>query len=264
MDKSFYSHRISIYPVGNTINVKNRVMKLSERLNLPIINTIDDSNEFTLIVHDNKVELFNNTQKMRPLTVDFSNRKFLNRISQPFKNTLIGRAIGIGKEVNSVVDLTAGLGRDTVQMASMGCEVVAIERDPIIFTLLEDGIERARNDNFFSTDVIERISIKFCDSFSYLSDMKCTPSIAYIDPMYSIHRKSALPNYEMQILNSLIGPGDELEISRLINYALTQGIPRVIVKRSKNIPRIKPLQDLLPNFSIVGTTVCFDIYQNKQ
>ena len=40
-----------------------------------------------------------------------------------------------------------------------------------------------------------------------------------------------------------------------------QGISRVIVKRSKNIPRIKPLQDVAPNFSIVGTSVCFDIYQ---
>ncbi|MFL2646394.1 MAG: class I SAM-dependent methyltransferase [Dehalococcoidia bacterium] len=261
MGKSYYSHRISIYPFENTINIKNRVKKLSERLNLPIIHSMNVSNEFILVVHDNRVELFNNTKKMSPLTVDFSSRKFLNRISQPSKNTLIGRAIGIGKSENFIVDLTAGLGRDTVQMACMGHRVVAIERDPIVFTLLEDGVERARTENFLSEDIIERISIKFGDSFSYLADMSNIPSIAYIDPMYSIQRKSALPNYEMQILNSLIGPGDEFEISRLINSALIQGIPKVVVKRSKNIPRIKPLQDRAPNFSIIGTTICFDIYQ---
>ena len=261
MDKSYYSHRISIYPFENTINIQNRVKKLSERLNLPIINSMDISSELVLVVHDNRVELFNNAKKMSPLTVDFSSRKFLNRILQSSKNTLIGRAIGISEKENFIVDLTAGLGRDTVQMAYMGHRVIAIERDPIVFTLLEDGLERARKENSLSEEIIERISIRFCDSFGYLTDMRKIPSIAYIDPMYSIKRKPALPNYEMQILNKLIGPGDELEISRLIDSALMQGISRVIVKRSKNIPRIKPLQDVAPNFSIVGTSVCFDIYQ---
>tara|TARA_B100000029_G_scaffold508367_1_gene595068 strand:+ start:9440 stop:10228 length:789 start_codon:yes stop_codon:yes gene_type:complete len=261
MDKSYYLNRISIYPFENTTNIQNRVEKLSERLGLSVIKSIDDSEEFMLVVHDSRIELFNNTKKMSPLTVDFANRKFLNRISQSPKNSLIGRAIGVGKKMDYILDLTAGLGRDTVQMALMGYDLVAIERDPIIFTLLEDGIERARKENSLPNNIIDQIRINFCDSFNYLIDIRNIPSVAYIDPMYPMRRKSALPDYEMQILNNLIGPGDEREISRLIDLALMQGIPRVVVKRSKNIPIIKPSKKISPNFTITGTTICFDVYQ---
>ena len=43
-----------------------------------------------------------------------------------------------------VLDLTAGLGRDGFVLASLGASVSMLERHPIVFALLDDGLARAR------------------------------------------------------------------------------------------------------------------------
>src|SRR5690606_39273513 len=53
------------------------------------------------------------------------------------------RAIGVGR-VRSVVDATAGLGRDSVALAALGLDVVAIERAPLLVALWEDAARRGR------------------------------------------------------------------------------------------------------------------------
>ena len=45
-----------------------------------------------------------------------------------------------------VLDATAGLGRDAFVLATLGCEVSLIERQPLIAALLDDGLSRAAAD----------------------------------------------------------------------------------------------------------------------
>jgi 16S rRNA (guanine1516-N2)-methyltransferase len=45
-----------------------------------------------------------------------------------------------------VLDATAGLGKDAFVLASLGCQMTLIERQPLIAALLEDGLARARAD----------------------------------------------------------------------------------------------------------------------
>ena len=56
---------------------------------------------------------------------------------------------GGGVEVGAmptVVDATAGLGRDAFVLASLGCRVTLIERSPVVAALLQDGLARAGQD----------------------------------------------------------------------------------------------------------------------
>ena len=59
----------------------------------------------------------------------------------------IAKAVGIkGAELPSVIDATAGLGRDAFVLASIGCQVRLVERHPVVYLLLQDGLNRAYQD----------------------------------------------------------------------------------------------------------------------
>src|SRR3989344_1237146 len=52
------------------------------------------------------------------------------------KNQLIAKAVGIKPNVTlSVLDVTAGLGRDAFVLATLGCDVLMCERSDIIFEI---------------------------------------------------------------------------------------------------------------------------------
>src|SRR5690606_40499174 len=56
----------------------------------------------------------------------------------------VARAVGLKPGIYpKVLDATAGLGRDAFVLAALGCEVVMLERSPIIAALLEDALRRA-------------------------------------------------------------------------------------------------------------------------
>ncbi len=56
----------------------------------------------------------------------------------------MGKAVGVGKRDGlSVLDATAGLGRDAFVLADLGCKVQLCERNALIHTLLADGLTRA-------------------------------------------------------------------------------------------------------------------------
>ncbi len=44
-----------------------------------------------------------------------------------------------GDYLPDVVDATAGLGRDAFVLASVGCRVRMLERNPVVAALLDDG-----------------------------------------------------------------------------------------------------------------------------
>ncbi|GHM54843.1 hypothetical protein ECZU51_35130 [Escherichia coli] len=52
----------------------------------------------------------------------------------------MAKAVGIkGDYLPDVVDATAGLGRDAFVLASVGCRVRMLERNPVVAALLDDG-----------------------------------------------------------------------------------------------------------------------------
>ena len=60
---------------------------------------------------------------------------------------MIAKAVGIAQGVRPrVLDATAGLGKDAFVLASLGCEMSLIERQPLIGALLEDGLARGADD----------------------------------------------------------------------------------------------------------------------
>ena len=81
----------------------------------------------------------------QPLTIDFLQGESHHRLQYGGgKGQMIARAIGIKPHIKPrVLDLTAGLGKDGMLLATLGCDITLVERSPILFALLRDGIHRA-------------------------------------------------------------------------------------------------------------------------
>jgi 16S rRNA (guanine1516-N2)-methyltransferase len=152
-----------------------------------------------------------------------------------------------------ILDATAGLGRDSFILASLGFEITLLERSPIIHALLEDGIKRAGADAE-TAPIVERMHLIQTDAIHWMQT-HAPFDIIYLDPMFPERNKSALVKKEMRIFQDVIG--DDADANALLTAALACATKRVVVKR----PRLAAyLAELTPSFSQTGSSSRFDIY----
>src|SRR5690606_5526316 len=100
-----------------------------------------------------------------------------------------------------ILDATAGWGRDSFILASLGFEVTMIERSPIVAVLLKDALKRAANN-----EACKRMHLIQDDAVHYLQPLaeKNRPDVIYLDPMFPARKKSALVKKEMALLQTLL------------------------------------------------------------
>jgi 16S rRNA (guanine1516-N2)-methyltransferase len=164
----------------------------------------------------------------------------------------VAKACGLSPRVlPSVLDMTAGLGRDGFVLASLGCEVTLVERQPIVHALLADGLRRASN-SLDAGDIARRISLQKGDS-SELTGRGF--EVVYVDPMFPERKKSAAVKKEMAAFHQLVGADEDADL--LLAKALEFATHRVVVKRPKGAPF---LADRKPSQSLTGKSGRFDIY----
>ena len=142
----------------------------------------------------------------------------------------IAKAVGLKSGLNPlVVDATAGLGRDAFVLASLGCQVVMLERSPIVAALLADGLARAYQDPEIGDWMRQRMSLRHGSALSQLQQLEFRPDVVYLDPMFPHKKKSALVKKEMRVFQSLVGP--DRDADALLPAALAVASKRVVVKR---------------------------------
>ncbi len=175
----------------------------------------------------------------------------------------IARAVGLrsGRPAPRVLDATAGLGRDSAVLATLGCEVLAVERHPAVHALLEDALLRA-GDHF-----ADRLRLLHADACVLLRDPDALrsaggiPEVVLVDPMHPPRRKSALPKLEMRLFRALLG--EDPDQAELLCAALQSGARRVVVKRPADRPPLDPagtLAGIEPHHAVDGRTTRFDVY----
>ena len=191
-----------------------------------------------------------------PVYVDFLTGKIAHR--KRFgggRRQLMGRAVGIKpKQRLTVLDLTAGLGRDAYVLACLGCDVTMLERSKTIAALLKDGLERANIDPEFAALKLRLIEGDARDYLTKLPEEQY-PDVVYLDPMFPISKKSALVKKEMRILKSLVGEDDAS--TEMLALALKKAKKRVVVKRSQHA---EPLGQMKPNLIFQGKSIRYDVY----
>lgn len=177
---------------------------------------------------------------------------------------MIAKACGVGKGLRPrIADVTAGLGRDAFVLASLGCHVEMVERSIVIFSLLEDGMQRAKQHADLQS-IIERMHVQHAQALDWLTAAagrpeEQRPEVVYLDPMFPHRDKSALVKKEMLVFRDLVGADEDADL--LLEAALGAAECRVVVKRPRKAPY---LMNRSPSYQLDGKSSRFDIYALKK
>ena len=234
--------------------------QLAKLLHLPLHSTATNA-QYQLYQGISRLELVNTAEpKTKPVFVDFEAGKTQHRrLYGGGKGQDFTKALGLQKYPRaSIIDATAGLGGDAFVMATMGCKVTLLERNPIIQQLLSDGLARADSSEDSEVQAIAaNMRLVQQHSLPYLASLEADeyPQLIYLDPMFPQREKNALVKKEMRFFHDVVGQDNDSD--ELLEMALTRAIERVIVKRPL---RAETLNSRKPDFDIRGKTVRYDVY----
>ena len=167
----------------------------------------------------------------------------------------LSKACGLSKgQTPSIVDATAGLGRDSFLLASLGAKVTLIERSKHMYKLLDDGIARAHDAGSPFADIISRMTLVHGDSRDVLPTL--SPDVVLVDPMHPPRGNSALVKIEMRQLREVVGA--DLDAFEVMQVAIYVAKKRVVLKWPL---RAAPMPDLKAHsHQILGKSTRFDVF----
>ncbi len=194
-----------------------------------------------------------------PITVEFAGGALGHRrLYGGGRGQPLARAMGLKSGYSpTLVDATAGLGRDAFVLASLGCKTTLCERSPILASLLYDGLRRGAQHPEIA-DIMQRMTLWYGESCDYLTGIpaKQRPDVIYLDPMYPDKQSSALVKKGMVALQQLIGPDRDSE--QLFGLALEIARKRVVVKRPVHADCLHRRK---PHSCISSKNTRYDIYR---
>ena len=155
------------------------------------------------------------------------------------------------RDIRSVLDLTAGWGRDSFLLAASGHQVTLVEQQPLIAACIDFLLQIARADDPDSP--CHRMRLLTGDGRAVLQSGE-TADCLYLDPMFPPHKSGARPGKELQLLQQLTA---NRNVEGLFRHALAADTRRVVVKRPLHAP---PLAGEPPDLNHREKTVRFDIY----
>lgn len=248
---------------------KNASTQLAVKLGLPLFNAADNVPlEYSHLLTSDAAGL---ALRLRdplslpapaPTRVDFLDGTLQYRLRTSGKRQGLGKAVGLEKAAGiRVLDATAGLGRDALVLAHLGCEVTLLERNPLVHALLEDGMARARSEPALQP-LLARMQLLHCEARTHFAAIRAgtaaVPEVIYLDPMFPPRDKSASVKKDMALLQAMLGV--EEDFAGLLGAARECAKYRVVVKRPGN----REFTDVpTPTFAVPGKAARFEVYVNS-
>lgn len=232
-------------------------IEIASQLDIPIISPHEASTRSGLFLQMRAGHLLLGRLGVRqhPVSVDFVS-SLEHRRRGP---ELLLKAVGGGHPRPTVVDATAGLGRDSAILLAAGYSVCMIEENPVATALLNDALRRLQSEPS-CREIAGNLRLLTGKAEQRLPELALEgrADVVYLDPMFAASGKSALVKKEMQLFQSLLGHG--ADTSELLEVALSAAKYRVVIKRAI---KAAPLADREPTLSVRGKAVRFDVYALK-
>ena len=167
----------------------------------------------------------------------------------------IAKAMGLrAGKTPTIIDGTAGLGRDSFLLASLGAQVTLIERSEKMHALLEKGMARAFSEGGQFREIIERMTLLKGDSKELLPNLSADAIL--IDPMHPERKKSALVKKELRQVREIVGTDDDA--ADLVRIAMKYARQRVVLKWPA---KADPIEGIAPcTHQIIGKSTRYDVF----
>ena len=231
--------------------------QLARRLGVPLGNDGPVPGRFELYFSQGRLWVCEPGSGDKPFCVDFLAPSIQRRVLRPrHRGELLSRIFkGKPEQEYRVLDLTAGFCTDSLVLAALGFQVIALERSAIIYELCQDALRRAAREPGLAA-VAERIRLLPGDSFKFLKEEKGSHGYGgiYLDPMYPQRKYQAESRKSAKLLRRIVGV--DSDSAALLELALGMNASRVVVKRpAKARPLLRE-----PDFAVKGSAVRFDVY----
>ena len=190
------------------------------------------------------------------LLVDFVNGAVAHRLRfGGGRGQDLAKAMGLrAGKTPMIVDATAGLGRDAFLLASLGAQVILIERSEKMHSLLVQGMRRAVQEGGEFREIIGRMTLLKGDAKDLLPDL--SGEAVLIDPMHPPRKNSALVKRELRQVREIVGTDDDA--ADLVRVALRNARNRVVLKWPAKAEPIKGLQAC--SHQILGKSTRYDVF----
>lgn len=167
----------------------------------------------------------------------------------------LAKAMGLrAGKTPMIIDATAGLGRDSFLLASLGAQVILIERSDTMHSLLADGMERAAREGGEFQDIISRMTLLKGDAKDLLPEL--SGDAILIDPMHPPRKNSALVKQELRQVREIVGTDDDAV--DLVRVALRHARNRVVLKWPAKADPMEGLRAC--SHQICGKTTRYDVF----
>ncbi len=236
------------------------VHELSESLHLPLVSRRQSPGQPAMDILlcrrtvDDALCLMETTSGIQ-VAATFDSGALGYRRRQPVGGELLVKAAGgLRAAGQTVIDATAGLGRDALLLATAGFHVTMLERSPVVRALLDDGLHRARrSEDADLVEAVSRMSLQSCDAMHWMREHHA--DVVCLDPMFPARRKAAQVKKEMYLLGRLLGQQEDGDA--LLEPALSSATRRVVVKRPKLAGNLGGRK---PDWQLRGRSGRFDVY----
>lgn len=257
-------------------------LALSQKLDARLITQITDEDAEKLMIRfdEDGVSLAQGKLSMRGDFTSMMKRLKSNNLHQEM---LVKASKLKGFEGTPLaIDATAGMGEDSLLLATAGFEVYLYEFDPVIAALLKDTIRRAGEDPILGKivarmHVVEGNSVedmrKLGEMFSKGSEPAAEdasmistedapmitrqPDLIYLDPMFPARQKSGLIKKKFQLLQQLERPCSDDAGDEMLRAAMSVRPRKLVIKRPLKGPY---LADLKPEYSLTGKAIRYDCF----
>ncbi|MCC6137881.1 MAG: class I SAM-dependent methyltransferase [Bdellovibrionaceae bacterium] len=239
----------------------NAVVYCSSRENIPqpserfahIIWTNErPTDNYYLEYYDEKIVLQKQAGPETPLFVDFSEQlREWRRQRLSAKTDLLGKACAVapGKKI---FDLTLGLASDSLKLVHFGAQVTAVEQQPMMYMLVHDALAR------YNQEVSQNLPLEILhgDAKVLVQKLASDYEVFYLDPMFYLEKRTALPKKKMQFLSEIIGENTDDEFLPTFEF-LRSLKKRIVIKRH---PDASTFSGLRPKKIFAGKSIRFEIF----
>jgi hypothetical protein len=197
----------------------------------------------------NDIKLINaNYKEAVSISIDFLDEAINDKIKLRLsgKKDIFNKLFPI--KGSTLLDCTAGYGRDSYILRLMGFNVTMIENSPVMSLLLNNALKKLKLSNF---------RMYHGNSYDYLNHSEKYYDYIYIDFMFNKLKKNPLSSKNDETLKLI--SFQENNKNDLISLAIKKSNNRVVVKEPKH-----SLSSILkPEYTIKTKLLNFNIYKGK-